>query len=102
MSGDEVPNGGDPAVINDVGNNMMTYSQRLMEATARVGEYAAMPEASLGRAGEGVGLPPVFDESVESIVESVEFLATTLEDDGYYLQRVAAEIRDAMNTGGGM
>lgn len=92
-----MPNHGNPTVLNDVGNDMMTRSQRLIENTGRIGEHAAIDEASLGRAGEGVGLPGVYDEAVEALVEAMEFLATTLEDDGYHLQRASLELDRAMN-----
>lgn len=96
--------GGDPAVLNDVGNDRMTDGKQLRVRWGRAGEYSVLPAAATGKAGEGSGVEGAWGEAMESLGRAVDNLAATLEDDGYHLQRASLEIDTAMNrpgTGGG-
>lgn len=100
--------GGDPAVLNDVGNDRMSDGMRLRESWGRVAAHASLPAAATGTAGEGTGVEAAWGEAMENLGRTMENLAATLEDDGYHLQRASLEIDTAMNrpgtgpgTGGG-
>lgn len=88
---------GDPTVLNDVGNDMMSAGKGLTSSWRGMGAFAALPVSTLGRAGTGTPLGATYNAATEALEAVVSTLGATLEDDGYHLQRASLEIDVVMN-----
>lgn len=89
--------GGDPTILNDCGNRLMTASIDLDGGRTSMAEHQSMPANAADRAAEGSGLETAYGEAVAAVVRAASNLQSTLAEDGYYLQRGSQAIDTVMN-----
>ncbi|OLT45064.1 hypothetical protein BJF86_10490 [Serinicoccus sp. CNJ-927] len=84
-------------MLNAVGDDRMQDGKGVREALGRGGEVATMPAGATGPAGEGSGVEASWSEAMDTLTRTMDHLSSTLENDGYHLQRASLEIDEAMN-----
>lgn len=93
--------GGDPAILNDCGNELMTASVTMDGGRTSMAQYQTMPASVATRAAMGAGLETAYSQAVDAIIRAASNLQATIADDGYHLQRGSRDIDSAMNSTGG-
>lgn len=89
--------GGDPTILNDCGNQLMTGSITLDHGRADMARRPTMPPAATDRAGVGTGVELAYEQALGAVVRAAAHLQATLSEDGYYLQRGSRDIDTVMN-----
>lgn len=93
--------GGDPAILNDCGNELMTASITMDGGRTSMARYQTMPSTVASRAAMGTGVETAYSQAVEAMIRAASNLQATISEDGYHLQRGSRDIDSAMNNGGG-
>lgn len=93
--------GGDPAILNDCGNQLMTTSVTMDGGRTSMTRYQTMPSTVAARAAMGTGVETAYSQAVEAMIRAASNLQATVSADGHYLQRGSRDIDSAMNSGGG-
>lgn len=90
--------GGDPKVLADCGNSLMTTSIDLDEGRTPMAARTTMPAAVLGELSGGSGIMGAYAAVQVAVVKAAQNLQSTMSEDGYHLQRGAANIDTVMNS----
>lgn len=93
--------GGDPAILNDCGNELMTASITMDGGRTSMAQHQTMPSTVAARAAMGVGLETAYSQAVDAMMRAANNLQSTVADDGHHLQRGSRDIDSAMNGGAG-
>lgn len=89
--------GGDPAVLDDCGNTLMTASVDLDGARTSMTGVDTLTSDVLGRGGWATDLEAAYSRVCASVATAAENLQATMAEDGYYLQRGGRDVDSAMN-----
>ena len=93
--------GGDPATLNDCGNQLMTASTTMDAGRSSMAQHQSMPSTVATRAAMGTGVETAYSQAVDAMIRAAANLQATIADDGYHLQRGSRDIDSAMNSTGG-
>lgn len=89
--------GGDPAVLNDCGNDLMTTSTELFDGRTAMAREGVFQRSALGHAASGTVIDTAYANAVEAVARAAANLQSTLSEDGYHLQRGSRDIDTVMN-----
>lgn len=92
--------GGDPAILNDCGNQLMTASITMDGGRTSMAQHQTMPANVATRVAMGTGLETAYSQAVDAMIRAASNLQATVADDGHHLQRGSRDIDTSMNSTG--
>jgi len=93
--------GGNPAVLNDCGNDLMSEATSVAEAVTTALGNSTFQTGSLGDAASGTAIGAAYADVVAALDAAASNLGGTLAEDGYLLQRASRELDTVMNDADG-